>query len=266
MVSAPGDRRPKRTGQDRIASVPNFITCVRFVLVPWFVWLLAQPGRRDWWPAAVVLAVAGTTDWLDGQVARRFGQVTNLGKVIDPVADRLLLATAVVGILIVGAVPIPVAAVAIAREATVAVAAVFLAMAGARRIDVTLVGKAGTFGLMVAFPLFLTGHSTVEWHSTALVLAWVAAVGGLVLGWASVAVYIPLARRALVTGRRPNRSGPADQAAAAPAPHTNRPAHTDPPANAVPPANAATSPPADAQRYASAAKPRRRRSGTTWSR
>jgi cardiolipin synthase len=193
--------RQRRTGEDRLLSLPNVITTARFVLVPVFVWLLAEPGHRDWWPAAVVLAVAGTTDWLDGQIARRFDQVTNLGKVIDPLADRVLLATAVVGILVVGAVPLVVAAVAIAREAVVAVSAVALAFAGARRVDVTFVGKAGTFGLMVAFPLFLTGHSAVGWHHTAEVLAWVAAIGGLALGWASVAVYVPLARSALAQGR-----------------------------------------------------------------
>lgn len=201
MSEPSGEAHQRRTGEDRLLSLPNAITAVRFVLVPVFVWLLAQPQHRDWWPAAVVLAVAGTTDWLDGQIARRFDQVTNLGKVIDPLADRLLLATAVIGILVVGAVPVVVAAVAMAREAVVAVSAVALAIAGARRLDVTFVGKAGTFGLMVAFPLFLTGHSTVGWHHTAEVLAWVAAVGGLALGWASVAVYVPLARSALAQGR-----------------------------------------------------------------
>lgn len=201
-----------------MASVPNLITCVRFVLVPVFIWLLAQPDRRDWWPAAVVLAVAGTTDWVDGQVARRFDQVTNLGKVIDPLADRLLLASAVIGILAVGAVPWPVAVVAIAREAVVAGAAVALVAAGARRIDVTVVGKAGTFGLMVAFPLFLTGHSTVGWHGGAEDLAWVAAVAGLILGWASVFVYVPLARGALSQAQAAKSSGAGRPAPEAPLP------------------------------------------------
>lgn len=195
------ERKPRRQGEDRLWSVPNGITVVRFVLVPVFVWLLAQPHHRDWWPAAVVLAVAGSTDWLDGQVARRFDQVTNLGKVIDPLADRLLLATAVIGILVVGAVPLVIAVVAIGREALVAVAALALAIAGARRIDVTRMGKAGTFGLMVAFPFFLTGHSSVGWHGTAEVLGWVSAVGGLILGWGSVYGYVPRARAALEAGR-----------------------------------------------------------------
>lgn len=182
-------------------SLPNVVTTARLVLVPVFVWLLLQPHHRDWFQAAILLAVLGSTDWVDGQLARRLDQVTNLGKVLDPTADRVLLATAVIGILAVGAIPIPVAVIAITREGLVAIAAVVLALAGARRIDVTLIGKAGTFGLMCAFPLFLASHSTIGWHHTALLLAWTAAVIGLVLGWASVVVYIPLARTALSEGR-----------------------------------------------------------------
>jgi cardiolipin synthase len=193
--------RTRRTGEDRILSLPNVVTTIRLVLVPLFVWLLVQPGHRDWFAAAVLLAVLGSTDWVDGQLARRLDQVTNLGKVLDPTADRVLLLTAVVGILAAGAVPGPVAIIALSREGLVAVAAVCLALAGARRIDVTLIGKAGTFGLMSAFPLFLAGHSTVGWHHVALVLAWVAAIIGLVLGWVSLIVYIPMARRALAEGR-----------------------------------------------------------------
>ncbi len=177
------------------------VTTLRLVLIPVFVWLLVQPHHRDWWPASVLLAVLGSTDWVDGQLARRLDQVTNLGKVLDPTADRALLATAVIGILAVGAVPLPVAVVAMSREGLVAVAAVVLALAGARRIDVTLVGKAGTFGMMCAFPLFLAGHSTVGWHHVALVLAWVAAIGGLTFAWISVAMYVPIARAALASGR-----------------------------------------------------------------
>ncbi|HET9731641.1 MAG TPA: CDP-alcohol phosphatidyltransferase family protein [Acidimicrobiales bacterium] len=197
----PQPRRRRRVGEDRILSLPNVVTTARLVLVPVFVWLLLQPHRRDWFQAAILLAALGSTDWVDGQLARRLDQVTNLGKVLDPTADRVLLATAVIGILAVGAIPVPVAVVAMTREGLVAVAAVGLALAGARRIDVTLVGKAGTFGLMCAFPLFLAGHSTIGWHRTALLLAWAAAMIGLVLGWVSVLLYVPLARTALSEGR-----------------------------------------------------------------
>jgi cardiolipin synthase (CMP-forming) len=203
-------RPSRRVGEDRILSLPNVVTTMRLVLVPVFVWLLVQPHHRDWFAAAILLAALGSTDWVDGQLARRLDQVTNLGKVLDPTADRVLLATAVIGILAVGAVPIPVAVIALAREGLVAVAAVGLALAGARRIDVTVVGKAGTFGLMCAFPLFLAGHSSVGWHHTALALAWTAAIIGLVLGWASVVLYIPLARVALAEGRTPEGESPTE--------------------------------------------------------
>jgi cardiolipin synthase len=200
-------------GEDRILSLPNVVTTLRLVLVPVFVWLLVQPHHRDWFAAAVLLAALGSTDWVDGQLARRLDQVTTLGKVLDPTADRVLLATAAIGILAAGAVPVPVAVIALTREGLVAVAAIGLALAGVRRIDVTLIGKAGAFGLMCAFPLFLAGHSTIGWHHTALVLAWIAAVIGLVLGWVSILVYIPLARAA-VRDRR---------ASAAEAPGSSRP-------------------------------------------
>lgn len=193
--------RRRREGEDRILSLPNVVTTLRLVLVPVFVYLLAQPHHREWYPAAILLAALGSTDWVDGQLARRLDQVTTLGKILDPTADRVLLATAVIGILIVGAVPTPIAVIAIAREGLVAVAALVLAALGARRIDVTRIGKAGTFGLMCAFPLFLTGHSSADWHQVALVLGWISAVVGLTFGWISVAYYVPLAKRAIAAGR-----------------------------------------------------------------
>ncbi|MDA8301823.1 MAG: CDP-alcohol phosphatidyltransferase family protein [Actinomycetota bacterium] len=192
-----GPERGKRQGEDRVLSLPNAVTTVRLVLIPVFVWLLAEPRRRGWFAAAVLLGALGMTDGLDGQLARRLGQVTNLGKVLDTVADRVLLATAVVGTLAVGAVPVGIAVATIAREGVVATSAMVLALAGAPRIDVVLLGKAGTFGLMCAFPLFLAGSSTVGWHHVATVLAWVAAVAGLALAWASLAVYAPRARAAV---------------------------------------------------------------------
>ena len=197
--------RARRVGEDRLLSLPNVVTSVRLVCVPLFVWLLVQPHHRDWFPAAVLLAGLGSTDWVDGQLARRLDQVTTLGKVLDPTADRVLLATATIGILAVGAVPTAIAVIALTREGLVALAAVGLAIAGARRIDVQFIGKAGAFGLMCAFPLFLAGHSTVGWNHVALVLGWVAAIAGLTLGWLSILVYIPLARAAVTEGRA--RSG-----------------------------------------------------------
>ncbi len=189
----------RATGEDRILTVPNVITAVRLASIPVFLWLLF--GRDNRAAAAVLLGVLGATDWVDGFVARRYGQVSELGKILDPVADRLLLATSVVSIVIDGSLPLVVAVLALVRESVVAVAALVLAAKGAKRIDVTLVGKAGTFCLLTSFPLFLGAASTLSWAEVAEVAAWAFVVPGLVLGYVSLATYIPLARRALADGR-----------------------------------------------------------------
>ena len=189
--------------EDRIFTAANVFTAIRLLCVPLFVVLLARGHHRGWFPAAVLLAALGATDWVDGQLARRLHQVTRLGRVLDPTADRILLGTATIGILAVGAVPWPVALVALVREGLVAAAAVCLTLAGAGRIDVHLAGKAGTFGLMCALPLFLAGHSDVGWHDDATVAAWCSAGVGLVMGWIAVGTYVPLARAALRQRRSP---------------------------------------------------------------
>jgi cardiolipin synthase (CMP-forming) len=184
---------------DRILTIPNVISLIRLSCLPLFLYLLF--GRENRAAAAWLLAGLGATDWIDGYIARRFDQVSTVGKVLDPVADRLLFFVGVIGILIDGSVPVLVAGLVIFREAAISIATVTLAALGARRIDVTWVGKAGTFGLMVAFPLFLASESTLGWRDTAEVLAWIAAVPGLVLSYYSLVTYVPLARAALAEGR-----------------------------------------------------------------
>ena len=87
------------------------------------------------------------------------------------------------------------------REAVVAVTTVVLAARGARRIDVTWWGKAGTFGLMMAFPFFLMAESTVSWAGAAHVAAWLTAIPGLIFSYVSWAMYLPIGLRALREGR-----------------------------------------------------------------
>lgn len=186
-------------GESRILTVPNAISVVRLLLIPVFLYLLF--GRDNRAAAASLLAFLGATDWVDGYIARHFDQTSTLGKILDPTADRLLLLTSVVAIIIDGAIPAAVAALVLVREGAVAIVAIVLAALGARRIDVTWFGKAGTFGLMFAIPFFLASESTVGWRDTAEVLAWVCVVPGLVFGYIAAAQYVPLGRRALREGR-----------------------------------------------------------------
>lgn len=193
------DEQGSEPGADRILTVPNVITVVRLCLLPVFLWLLfAKDDRAN---AAWLLAALGTTDFLDGYIARHFHQVSELGKVLDPVADRLLLFVGVGGILLDGAVPTWFAVAVLVREALVTGATLGLAALGARRIDVTWFGKAGTFWLMIAFPLFLAAESTLGWADQAETLAWIAGVPGLVLSWWAAVLYVPMARAALEEGR-----------------------------------------------------------------
>ena len=184
---------------DRILTVPNVITVVRLLCLPVFLWLLLHDENRA--AAAWLLGALGATDFVDGYVARHFHQTSALGKVLDPVADRLLLFVGIGAILYDGTVPVWFAIVVLVRELLVSVATLVLAALGAKRIDVTWYGKAGTFANMFAFPLFLGSHSTVSYSSVCGFLAWIALVPGLLLSYFALFLYIPIARGALAEGR-----------------------------------------------------------------
>jgi cardiolipin synthase (CMP-forming) len=188
----------------RILTVPNVITFARLGCLPIYLWLLlAQDDRVS---AALLLAALGATDWVDGYIARHFNQVSELGKVIDPVADRFLFFVGIAGILAVDGAPVWFAVVVLVREVVVGATTVAIALLGAHRIDVTWFGKAGTFGLMFAFPLFLGGSSDIEVAPALWTLGWLTGIPGLVLSLYAAALYAPMAARALREGRAERRA------------------------------------------------------------
>lgn len=194
---------------DRVLTVPNAVSVVRLLCLPVFVWLLF--ARHDRVGAALLLAALGTTDWVDGYVARRFAQVSELGKVLDPTADRLLFIVGVGGILIDGAAPAWFGAAVLARELLVGGALVMLTLFGMARFDVTWWGKAGTCGLMISFPLFLLAAGTSgAVHTVARVAAWIVGLPALAASVYAAVDYVPKMRTALRDGRqgRLRQSGP----------------------------------------------------------
>jgi cardiolipin synthase len=183
-----------------VLTVANLVTAVRLASVPLFVWLLFGAHRQV--AAAAVLGGLGATDWVDGFLARRLHQVSTVGKVLDPLADRVLVLTGVLCIIVVGAVPLWFGIATVVREVLVSGAVLLLAALGAQRIDVLWVGKAGTFGLMFAYPTFLLAHGGASWQHPLEVVAWLCGVPGLVLAWIAAAAYLPRSRHALARGRR----------------------------------------------------------------
>ena len=194
---APSARDPAR----RVLTVPNVLSVARLCCAPLFVWLLFGPDDRT--AAFVLLAVLGATDWVDGWIARHHDQGSDIGKILDPTADRILLLTAVIALTVDGAVPAWFGIAVLAREAAVSIAILALAAAGARRIDVQWSGKAGTFALMFAFPgfLWISNLGPGMQRDIIEVATWIMAIGGLVLSYYAAVMYVPLARRALREGR-----------------------------------------------------------------
>ena len=183
----------------RIATVPNLVSLVRLGCVPLFLWLLF--GQTDRAAAGWLLAGLGATDWVDGYIARRFHQISELGKVLDPFADRIILIVGVGGIVIDGAAPLWFSIVVVTREAVVGGALVILTLMGMKRFDVAWVGKAATFFLYFAFPSFLIAAAHNSARTAGLILAWSSGIPGLVLSLYSAARYVPVMRDKLAEGR-----------------------------------------------------------------
>ena len=204
MSEAPDASETPEVGW-RPFTVPNLISFGRLCCLPWFVWLVF--GAEDRWGAALLLGVLGATDWVDGFIARRFNQVSELGKILDPTADRLLLLVALVALIADGSLPLWIAVLALFREGVVAVAALVLGALGARKIDVTWWGKTGTFLMMFAVPCFLASHSDIGVADAFGVAAWVFVAVGLPIHYWSAVGYIPQAVTAVREGRAGRISG-----------------------------------------------------------
>jgi cardiolipin synthase len=185
---------------DRSLTIPNGISVLRLVVVAVALVVLFHDRNRI--AAAALLAFAGATDFLDGYVARRIGQVSRLGKILDPTIDRMVLASSIIAILVYGALPWWIAAVVLTREVFISVVALVLAAAGATRVDVLWIGKASTFGLLVAFPLSLLGDGPGAFAHGLHVAAYVVVAPALAASVTSIVAYVPVARRALATGRQ----------------------------------------------------------------
>lgn len=165
-------------------TVPNLVSLVRLAAIPYFWWVLLAEDRVAL--AAGLIFVIGTTDWVDGYLARRLDQVTELGKFLDPLADRLMIASALLAGLLAGVVPVVIGVPLLAREAAVGLGAAFLGLRGGGKLAVRDLGKTATFLLYGAIPAFYVAEAGIApWLFAGP--AWVGGVIGLILyyrvGW-----------------------------------------------------------------------------------
>jgi cardiolipin synthase len=181
---------------DRVLTIPNLLSFGRLALVPVFLWLLLVP-REPWADllALFILGLSAFTDWLDGYLARRWNQITRVGQLLDPVADRLYIIATVVAFVIRDIIPLWFAVAIVLRDVVLALVIPVLGHYGLGPLPVHFLGKAATFNLLYALPLLLLGEFDGAFGTVALVLGWAFALWGVGLYWAAAALYIEEARR-----------------------------------------------------------------------
>lgn len=160
-----------------IWTVPNVISALRIVLIVVFAVLLAN--HRDGW-AIAVLAIAGISDFLDGYLARRWNQVTALGRVLDPAADRILTVAVVLGLALRGIIPWWLVVVLLLRDVVVGAALVIARRRGVNTPQVTFIGKLATLLLYVTLPL---AYLCFDRWEVLYMIALIGATGSAVVYW-----------------------------------------------------------------------------------
>lgn len=170
---------------DRVMTVANGITAVRLLGLPLFVYLTAV--IEAYGMGFLTLVIVGTTDWVDGYVARRFDQVTRIGKLIDPLIDRAMLATAALTLLALGFIPWWIVVAVVGRDVLLLTAGFLLFKGANPNIPVSNLGKFATACLLIGVPGFLLGRMSWAGADVFLVLAYVFSLLGIVAyyvaGW-----------------------------------------------------------------------------------
>ena len=154
----------------RVLTVPNVLSAFRILLIPAFVILLMSDDTRL--AGFLLLGAVVSTDWVDGVVARRTGQVTEVGKLLDPLADRLAMAAALVTFVLLGLFPLWAALLILVRDAVVLAAAVWLWLTRGPRIEVRPIGKYATFTLMWGAPAIAWSNAGLPFEDFVAVSGW----------------------------------------------------------------------------------------------
>jgi len=172
---------------DRIVTIPNALSTVRLLLVPVFLALVLTGQDLA---ALVVIIVSSATDYLDGIIARRFGQITKLGQLLDPAADRLFIFAAVIALAVREVVPWWVVIVIVGRDVLLAALGVVLAQHDYGPLPVHHLGKLATFALFYALPILVLGQAFPQVAAVSDPIGWAFILWGGFLYWWAGALYL----------------------------------------------------------------------------
>ena len=174
------------TVSSRIVTVPNALSFFRRLLIPVFLVLRLT---HEYLTALITLVVSSVTDFVDGFVARKFNQVSRVGQLLDPAADRLFIFSTLIGLAWGGFVPWWLAGVIIARDVLLLILGVVLANFGYGPLPVHHLGKMGTFALLFAMPVLVLGATFPAIDHIANPFGWAAALWGVFLYWWAGVIY-----------------------------------------------------------------------------
>ena len=181
-------KAPIEEASDKILTIPNLISLIRLILAPVFVYLLLQ---GDDLAAAILFAVAASTDFVDGQIARRTNSVSKLGQLLDPAVDRIIMICAVVGLLIVDRLPAWIVILVLARDIVLLVGQVYLLQSRNVRVPVIYAGKVATTLLFVGLAGLLLNYPLMEGLNLVDV-SWLPGFNGQPVSWGIWFIYAGL--------------------------------------------------------------------------
>ncbi|KQM83749.1 CDP-alcohol phosphatidyltransferase family protein [Agromyces sp. Leaf222] len=170
----------------QVWTIPNVLSMLRLVLVPFFLWAVVA---GEYVTALVVLVAASLTDLLDGYLARRLDQITRLGQLLDPAADRLYIFAALVGLAANSLVPWWIVIVIVARDVFLLILGVVLANHGYGPLPVHQLGKVATFALFFGLPVIMLGLAFPAVQPVSAPIGWAITIWGAFLYWWAGIIY-----------------------------------------------------------------------------
>ena len=168
-------------------NIPNLLTVLRVALIPVFILLFYLPFNWSYWAASAVFGIAAVTDWLDGYLARRWEQSTPFGAFLDPVADKLMVAAALIVLVYLSRLDALIAFIIIGREITISALREWMAQIGkGKSMAVSFLGKLKTLSQMVAIPLLLYHEKIGESFDPQEIGTWLIYLAAVLTLWSMV--------------------------------------------------------------------------------